>query len=72
MEQWIVDVMGHYGYIGIFLLIFVEYIIHPFPSEVVLTFAGFMTTKSSLSFGVVCAVAVVAATAGSVVLYYLG
>ncbi|RIM15412.1 DedA family protein [Staphylococcus chromogenes] len=72
MEQWITDVMSQYGYFGIFLLIFVEYILHPFPSEIVLTFAGYMTTKTSMSFWVVCLIAVVAATAGSVVLYYIG
>lgn len=72
MEQWITDVMSQYGYIGIFLLIFVEYILHPFPSEIVLTFAGYMTTQTSMNFWMVCVIAVVAATTGSIVLYYIG
>ncbi|WP_239746418.1 MULTISPECIES: DedA family protein [unclassified Mammaliicoccus] len=72
MEQWITDFMTQYGYVGIFILVFLEYIIHPFPSEIVLTFAGFMTTQSNLSIVVVCMLAVVGAVLGALVLYGIG
>lgn len=72
MEQWITDFMTQYGYIGIFTLVFLEYIIHPFPSEIVLTFAGFMTTHSNLNIVVVCILAVVGAVLGALVLYGIG
>ena len=72
MEQWITDFMTQYGYVGIFILVFLEYIIHPFPSEIVLTFAGFMTTQSNLSIVVVCILAVVGAVLGALVLYGVG
>ncbi|WP_320420377.1 DedA family protein [Mammaliicoccus lentus] len=72
MEQWITDFMTQYGYVGIFILVFLEYIIHPFPSEIVLTFAGFMTTQSNLSIVVVCILAVVGAVLGALVLYGIG
>ncbi len=36
--------MSQYGYMGIFLLIALENILPPIPSEVILTFGGFMTT----------------------------
>ncbi|WP_239723966.1 DedA family protein [Mammaliicoccus sp. A-M4] len=72
MEQWITDFMTQYGYVGIFILVFLEYIIHPFPSEIILTFAGFMTTQSNLSIVVVCILAVVGAVLGALVLYGIG
>lgn len=64
--------MSQFGYFGVFLLIMIENIFPPIPSEVILTFGGFMTTYSGMTrMGVI-----VAATAGSVigamVLYSLG
>lgn len=72
MENWLIDVMNEYGYMGIMILIAIENIFPPIPSEVILTFGGFMTTTSNLSvFGVVFS-----ATAGSVIgaiaLYIIG
>ncbi|MFQ7552151.1 MAG: DedA family protein, partial [Blautia marasmi] len=37
-------IMDAYGYLGIALLILVENLFPPIPSEVILTFGGFMTT----------------------------
>ncbi|ARI77774.1 DedA family protein [Halobacillus mangrovi] len=62
MENWLIDLINTYGYIGILLLIALENIFPPIPSEVILTFGGFMTTISNISiFGVI-----MSATAGSV------
>ncbi|MDF2722692.1 MAG: putative rane-associated protein [Paenibacillus sp.] len=63
MELWITETMDRYGYFGIFLLIALENLFPPIPSEVILTFGGFMTTSSGLSIAGVIA----AATAGSLV-----
>lgn len=63
MEHWITEIMDTYGYLGIFLLIALENLFPPIPSEVILTFGGFMTTTSNMTIiGVI-----LAATAGSVV-----
>ncbi|WP_323702446.1 DedA family protein [Mammaliicoccus sp. Dog046] len=72
MEQWITEFMTQYGYIGIFVLVFLEYVIHPFPSEIILTFAGFMTSQSELNIYIVCLLAVIGAVLGSLVLYGIG
>ena len=48
MENWITSVMEQVGYVGIFLLIMLENIFPPIPSEVILTFGGFMTTTTDL------------------------
>lgn len=72
MQQFIVEVMNSFGYIGIFALILVENLFPPIPSEVILTFGGFMTTYTAMNaLGVI-----IASTAGSVlgavILYYAG
>lgn len=72
MEQWITDFMTHYGYIGVFILVFLEYVIHPFPSEIILTFAGFMTSQSELNIIIVCLLTILGAVLGALVLYSIG
>ena len=47
--NWITDFMGQWGYLGVFLLIALENIFPPIPSEVILTFGGFMTTDADLN-----------------------
>ncbi|HDT2101162.1 TPA: DedA family protein, partial [Listeria innocua] len=42
MEIWITSIMADFGYIGIFVLIMVENLFPPIPSEIILTFGGFM------------------------------
>ena len=72
MENWITEVMNTYGYIGIFLLIALENIFPPIPSEVILTFGGFMTTTTNLSvFGVII-VSTIGSVAGAIILYSIG
>jgi membrane protein DedA with SNARE-associated domain len=72
MESWITNIMEQFGYIGIFLLIMLENLFPPIPSEVILTFGGFMTTHSSLSVAGVIAVSTIGSTAGAIVLYGIG
>ena len=45
MQEAIISIMNQYGYFGVFFLIAIENIFPPIPSEVILTFGGFMTTK---------------------------
>lgn len=72
MESWITSIMEEFGYIGIFFLITLENVFPPIPSEVILTFGGFMTTHTNLSiFGVVVA-STLGSVAGAVVLYGIG
>ncbi|MDY0404211.1 DedA family protein [Virgibacillus sp. 179-BFC.A HS] len=72
MEAWITDIMDHYGYIGIFLLIMLENIFPPIPSEVILTFGGFMTMTTNMSVLGVAVAATIGSVAGAVVLYGIG
>ncbi|EPD51289.1 DedA family protein [Paenisporosarcina sp. FSL H8-0542] len=72
MENWITDIMSQYGYIGIFLLIMLENIFPPIPSEVILTFGGYMTTQSSMTEMGVILVSTAGSIAGAVILYGIG
>lgn len=72
MENWVTDIMEKLGYLGVYLMMVLENVFPPIPSEIVLPFGGFLTTYTDLTvFGVV-----VAATAGSVIgamiLYSIG
>ncbi len=72
MGDFILNVMESFGYIGICFLIALENIFPPIPSEVILTFGGFLTTYSNLGpLGVIIS-ATIGSLIGAIVLYYLG
>lgn len=60
--DWVRDAVASGGYGALALLIFIENVFPPIPSEVILPLAGFYVGQGQLTF----AGAVVAATAGSV------
>ena len=72
MENIIIDLMENFGYIGIFLLIAVENIFPPIPSELILTFGGFMTTYTNLNIVIMIIFATLGALTGALALYYVG
>ncbi|TDQ41096.1 DedA family protein [Aureibacillus halotolerans] len=72
MENWITDIMEQFGYFGIFLLIAIENIFPPIPSEVILTFGGFMTTQTSMTIPGVVIASTLGSVGGAVVLYGIG
>ncbi|EHF6307248.1 DedA family protein [Listeria monocytogenes] len=69
METWITSIMADFGYIGIFVLIMVENLFPPIPSEIILTFGGFMTTVTSLNVVMVFIVATLGSVVGAILLY---
>ncbi|MCG1008952.1 DedA family protein [Salinicoccus sp. ID82-1] len=72
MENWLTYIMNNFGYIGIAFLMALENIFPPIPSEVVLTFGGFMTTQSNLNVTGVVIASTVGSVVGAVALYYFG
>ncbi|RSK27732.1 DedA family protein [Bacillus sp. HMF5848] len=72
MEKWLTDIINEFGYIGIMLLIALENIFPPIPSEVILTFSGFMIIESDLTFSGVVLASTVGSTVGAIVLYIIG
>ena len=72
MGNFILNVMENYGYLGIFFLIAIENIFPPIPSEVILTFGGFITKSTSLTPGGVILAATIGSLGGAIILYYVG
>ena len=72
MQEFIISMMNQFGYIGVFLLIAIENIFPPIPSEVILLFGGFMTTYSKLNIVLMIIFATLGSIIGAIVLYYIG
>ncbi|MDD3062782.1 MAG: DedA family protein [Massilibacteroides sp.] len=72
MQNIIFDIMNQFGYLGIGFLIMAENIFPPIPSEVILTFGGFLTTYTKLNVWLVILFATFGSLAGAIVLYYIG
>ncbi|MDR7317602.1 DedA family protein [Brevibacillus nitrificans] len=72
MQTWITAFLEQFSYIGIFLLMALENVFPPIPSEVILTFSGFMTTYTTLSIPGVIISATMGSVIGAIVLYGIG
>lgn len=72
MERIITELVSRFGYGGILLLIAIENIFPPIPSEVILTFGGFLTTYTNLTPPGVVASATAGSVLGALVLYGAG
>ena len=72
MQEIIISIMESFGYLGILLLITIENVFPPIPSEVILLFAGFMTTKSKLTLVGVIIVSTIGSLIGAIILYLVG
>lgn len=72
MESWITHFMEQFGYFGIFLLMCLENVFPPIPSELILTFGGFMTTYSDMNILGVIFSATGGSVLGAVILYGVG
>lgn len=72
MTRWIEQAMDSLGYPGIALLMFLENIFPPIPSELIMPLAGFATIGGELSFFGVVAAGTLGSVAGALPLYYLG
>ncbi len=72
MQEIMLSIMEQFGYLGVFLLIAIENIFPPIPSEAVLLFGGFMTTYTGLNIIVMIIAATLGSLVGAIVLYGLG
>ncbi len=75
MEQvrlWIEQIILALGYPGITLVMLIENLFPPIPSEVVMPFAGFLAAQGKLNLLGAIAAGTIGSVAGAVVLYYIG
>ncbi|MBH0229697.1 DedA family protein [Halobacillus sp. KCTC 3957] len=72
MVDWIIQFMEQHGYLGVFMLMTLENLFPPIPSEVILPFGGFLTTYTNLSALGVVILATSGSVTGAILLYGAG
>src|SRR5688500_1576985 len=72
VSDWVVDVIERLGAVGVGLLIFLENVLPPIPSEVILPFAGFAAQQGDLNVVAAWTSASVGSLAGALLLYGIG
>ena len=69
LAAWVQDVIEQLGALGVALLVILENVFPPIPSEIVLPFAGFVAQRGDGSVSVMILAATVGAVIGALVLY---
>jgi membrane protein DedA with SNARE-associated domain len=67
----IVSYIGDMGYLGIFLLMFLESTFFPFPSEIIMIPAGYLAYKGEMNLYIIILVGILGSVAGALLNYYL-
>jgi membrane protein DedA with SNARE-associated domain len=71
LATWVQDIIERLGAVGVALLIILENVFPPIPSEIVLPFAGFVAQRGDGSVVVMIVAATVGAVIGALILYYV-
>jgi len=69
--NFIVETVSSLGYVGIFVMMFLESSFFPFPSEVVMVPAGYLAARGEMNIFLVVFAGIVGSLAGAVFNYYL-
>jgi membrane protein DedA with SNARE-associated domain len=72
MASWVMQMMSTTGYVGLVLLMVLENVFPPIPSEVIVPLAGFMATQDRLSLLGVIVAGTLGSVLGALPLYYVG
>lgn len=72
MFDWLLDVIRDYGYFGLFLLMLLENIFPPIPSELIVPLAGFACARGEMDPAAVLFASTAGSVAGALPWYYLG
>ena len=72
MSKWITEMVYSSGYFGIVLLMFIENVFPPIPSELIMPLAGFMVTKEQFTLVGIILAGTCGSVLGAIPLYYLG
>ena len=68
--NWIVQTVGDLGYIGIFIMMFIESTVFPLPSEIVMIPAGFLASKGEMNIFVAIFSGITGSLGGALFNYY--
>ena len=69
VTDWVTSIIEAAGYLGLALLMALECVFPPIPSEAILPFAGFVVAEGGMSFPLAVAAATAGSLAGNVALY---
>lgn len=69
--SWFVNTIGQLGYTGIVCLMFLESSFFPFPSEVVITPAGYLASKGQMNIVLVIALGILGSVLGALFNYWI-
>jgi membrane protein DedA with SNARE-associated domain len=72
MAEWITQIMTSLGYWGIGLLMFLENLFPPIPSELIMPLAGFTIAQGKMAFVPAIAAGVLGTMLGALPWYYIG
>jgi membrane protein DedA with SNARE-associated domain len=72
MTDAVLELMRLFGYLGLFLVLIIENLFPPIPSEAVLPLAGFLVGRGEMNFVLAVVVSTAGATVGALILYALG
>jgi membrane protein DedA with SNARE-associated domain len=72
MVEWITNTMDGLGYLGIGLLMFLENLFPPIPSELIMPLAGFTIAQGKMTFWGAVVSGVVGTMLGALPWYYIG
>jgi membrane protein DedA with SNARE-associated domain len=72
MTEWITNIMTTLGYLGIGLLMFLENLFPPIPSELIMPLAGFTVAQGKMDFTGAVVAGVVGTMLGAFPWYYIG
>ena len=72
LSGYITNFISSIGYMGVFILMTLESAAIPVPSEVVMSFAGYLAYQGIFDIYLITLIGAVGCTAGSIISYYVG
>lgn len=72
MADWVQNLMDSMGYLGILLLMIIENLFPPIPSELIMPSAGFAASRGDMNLLMVIATGTLGSVLGTLPLYYVG
>ncbi len=71
MFDWVLSTIDHWGYGGIFLLMTVEHLFPPIPSEVIMPLAGYLAAQGKMNLMLVIAFGTAGSVLGTLFWYWV-
>ena len=72
ISEWVQEVIRALGYPGITIVMFLEMVFPPIPSEVIMPFAGFLAGRGEMNIFLVILAGNIGTITSAIVLYYIG